>query len=848
MRLANRRRDVLLRLGAATAAAICVAATSRSFAYDWLQFNGDPAHSGHNRIERAIARSNVATLAVRFQATLPATADGAPVVVRNVVTASGTRDLLFVTTVAGHLVALDAKTGAPVWSRQHGPGSCRINNGSSACYTTSSPAVDPSRQFVYGYGLDGYVHKHQIGDGAEVTAGGWPQLATLKGFDEKGSSALAFATSQGTTWLYVVHGGYPGDNGDYQGHVTAINLATGAQHVFNTMCSDQAVHLARLPASPNCASPRSAIWARPAVVYDAALDRIFMATGNGSYNGNTGGHNWSESIIALAPDGTGAGGVPLDAYTPTNFQSLDNADADLGSTAPAILPVPPAATPRHLALQAGKDAKLRLVNLADLSGAGGPGHLGGEVAPIVNLPQGGGVLTQPAVWVNPVDGATWAFVANGNGISGVRLQVDALGAVSLVAPWSNAQGGASPLVANNLLFYAASGALRALDPATGIVLWSSSQVGAIHWQSPVVANGIVYVSDGAAHLTAFAPAVVPTANDFDFTGRTDLLWRDAVGGATSLWLMNGLAATGTATLLTDGNWTVHGGGDFNGDGRADLVWRNASTGQVAIWLMNGPALTSGAIVVSDPAWTVTHGGDFDGDGKGDLVWRNATTGATAVWLLNGTALASGRIVMTDANWSVVGVGDFNGDGGSDLVWHNAATGQTAIWLMKGTTFEAGSVVLAHPDWTVTHVGDFDGDGRSDLVWRNGATGQTAIWLMNGTAYAAGAIVMNNGAWTVARLGDFDGDGRTDIAWRNLVTGETALWLMNGTAMASGAVVVNDASWSATHVGDWNGDGRSDLFWQDAGSGGKAIWLMNGLTLQQGATFSPGAGWQMVNPQ
>jgi hypothetical protein len=145
-----------------------------------------------------------------------------------------------------------------------------------------------------------------------------------------------------------------GDNGDYQGHVTAIDLGSGAQKVFNSTCSDQAVHFARIPATPNCATARSAIWARPSVIHHAPLDRIYMGTGNGTYNGNAGGFHWSESIIALNPNGTGTGTKPLDAYTPTNFQALDDSDADLGSTAPAILPVPPSSAVRILRCSPGR--------------------------------------------------------------------------------------------------------------------------------------------------------------------------------------------------------------------------------------------------------------------------------------------------------------------------------------------------------------------------------------------------------------------------------------------------------------------------------------------------------------
>ncbi len=450
-------------------------ATESVRAYDWLQFGGDAQHSGNNAAEATLSPANVGSLVQKYQATLPATADGAPVFLEGVTTPSGVKDLLFVTTRDGRIIALDAQDGAQVWSHQYSAGTCQINNTGGACYTTSSPAIDPSGDWVYSYGLDGYVHKYQIGDGTEIIVGGWPELTTLKGFDEKGSSALAMATSNGVSYLYVVHGGYPGDNGDYQGHVTAINLATGAQKVFNAACSDQAVHLKHLAdgVPPTCATPRNAIWSRPGVVYDAGTDRIFMGTGNGVFDGI---HNWSESVIALHPDGTGGSGAdagkPLDSYTSTIFQSLDNGDTDLGSTAPAILPVPANSSVQHLAVQGGKDAKLRLINLANLSGQGGPGQVGGEIGAIINVPQGGVVLTQPAVWVNPADGSTWIFVVNGNGASGLRLVVDVNGNPSLATQWQNAQGGTSPVVANNMVFSLGGSTVRALDPLSGNVLWS----------------------------------------------------------------------------------------------------------------------------------------------------------------------------------------------------------------------------------------------------------------------------------------------------------------------------------------------------------------------------------------
>jgi outer membrane protein assembly factor BamB len=476
-----------------------------ALAYDWLEFNGSGQHSGNNTQEVRITAGNVNSLQRLFQVALPDIADGAPAYLSNVGTSGGLRDLLFVTTKSGHIVALDARTGAQVWSHQNPAGACKVNNGSSACYTTSSPAVDPNRHYVYSYGLDGKAHKYRAGDGVEIIGGGWPELATLKGYDEKGSSALSITTAKnGATYLYVSSAGYPGDHGDYQGHVTVINLADGSQKVFNAVCSDQAVHFvdSRVGPGPDCGEVQTAVWARAGVVYDADTDKIYLATGNGTFD--PANHHWGDTVFTLNPDGSGLNGDPLDSYTPTNYQALQNSDTDLGSTAPAILSAPANSKVQHLAVQGGKDAKLRLLNLDNLNGGGGPGHTGGEVGPIINVPQGGQVLTAPAVWVNPSDGSTWVFIATSNGITGFQLTVDAAGSPSLQAKWQKPNGGTSPVVANGVLFYAGSNNIYARDPVSGAALWNNTHIGGIHWESPIVANGIVYITDESGKLNAYS--------------------------------------------------------------------------------------------------------------------------------------------------------------------------------------------------------------------------------------------------------------------------------------------------------------------------------------------------------
>jgi hypothetical protein len=478
----------------------------KSNPYDWLQFNGDASHSGSNILENKISVRNVGQLQKLYQVTLPGIADGAPVYLSNVYTANGVRDLIFVTTRPGHIAALDAHTGALVWSKQHGPGGCLINNNQSlneSCYTTSSPAIDPNRKFVYSYGLDGNVHKYAVGDGTEVLTGGWPELTTLKGYDEKGSSALSIVTTtNGTSYLYVAHAGYPGDQGNYQGHITIINLTDGTQKVFNTLCSNQTVHFvdSRTTTGPDCyPNSTAAIWARPGVVFDPYHDRILMSTGNGTFQ--PANHLWGDSVISLNPDGSGSGGNPLDSYTPENYQYLQDTDLDLGSTAPAILP-PVSGKYPHLAIQGGKDGVLRLINLDLLSGQSGVGHTGGEIFSMA-APAGGYILTQPAVWINPADSNIWIFVSNSSGLVGLQLTVSTVGDPSLTLKWTSS-GGTSPLIANGVLFIARNGLVTALNATDGSLLWSDSSIGSIHWESPIVANGMLFITDQNGNITAYS--------------------------------------------------------------------------------------------------------------------------------------------------------------------------------------------------------------------------------------------------------------------------------------------------------------------------------------------------------
>jgi outer membrane protein assembly factor BamB len=459
-----------------TVHAAAVAPTTSAF--EWPVFDGDPARSGNNLAEHQVGPQNVSRLAILWRQHLPMVADSAPVY----------RDgRLYLTLMDGSTVALDLQTGRVLWrATTKGPK-----------FTTASPALDPSGRWVYAYGLDGFVHRYDTTTGQEGSGQGWPIRVTTWPQDEKGSSSLNIANGR----LYVAISGYPSDGGHYAGHLVVIDLATAASTIFNTLCHDVTRLLTVESSQPTyCPYIHAGIWARQGAVVDPTTGDVFIATGDGPWNGTT---NWGDSVLELSADGR----TLLDSYTPTDQDGLNSTDTDFGSSAPALLPEQLTSTTPFLAVQGSKDGKLRLLNRRNLSGQGRPGHVGGELQ-MLDAPRGCSVRTAPAVWVSPND-ETWIFVANDCGLAGLELVTNTKGQSRLVQKWIDGPGGSSPLLANGVLYVAHSSALEARDPRTGRILWRSSQlgdggvIGPIHWQSPIIVDGRLIIADGAGDVIAF---------------------------------------------------------------------------------------------------------------------------------------------------------------------------------------------------------------------------------------------------------------------------------------------------------------------------------------------------------
>jgi hypothetical protein len=96
----------------------------------------------------------------------------------------------------------------------------------------------------------------------------------------------------------------------------------------------------------------------PAVDADGNL---YFATGNGSFNANSGGRNFGNSVVKLRLEAQGL--VVADSFTPCNVDFLNAIDLDLGSGGVALLPGNPARL-----LAGGKQGLLYLLSPGDMGG------------------------------------------------------------------------------------------------------------------------------------------------------------------------------------------------------------------------------------------------------------------------------------------------------------------------------------------------------------------------------------------------------------------------------------------------------------------------------------------------
>lgn len=252
-------------------------------------------------------------------------------------------------------------------------------------------------------------------------------------------------------------------------------------------------------ATPN--GVEGGIWQSGASPAVDEFGNIFATVGNGTTSVNIGGQDYSEGLLNL--NFTGNALVVTDYFLPSNFQTLNGSDLDLGSGGPMLLPTQPTA-PTDLLIAAGKQGMVYLADRTNLGGYSATGNRIIQTLPANTVPT---AHSMPAYWHNNV-----YFVGVGDKAKSYLLSN---GLLSTLPTSQSTQGfgypGATPAVsangsANGILWVLTTVAglpaqLHAYD-ATNISreLYNTGQnpnrdqpAIAAKFAVPTVANGKVYV-------------------------------------------------------------------------------------------------------------------------------------------------------------------------------------------------------------------------------------------------------------------------------------------------------------------------------------------------------------------
>jgi hypothetical protein len=505
---------------------ILLAGASLSFAqFAVPTYHYNNSRTGWNSSETILTPANVnsTTFGVLKTVALDDQVDGQPLVVPSVKITAGTHQgvhsVVYVATEGNTVYAIDANTGTILLSPNFGkpvsmPLGC--NNNGPNVGINSTPAIDPAESVLYvivytqtASGPTYFIHALDLGSLTDKVA---PRQIT-------GSHALADGSVY--TFNATVQRQRPGllvANGNvYAGFGSFCDFATNLSRgwllgwqtgTLTPLASNQLNDTQ--PTSPDSFF-LSSIWMSG---YGLAADHagnVLFVTGNSDFSGTTydGVTNIQESVVKVSPTLA----TVLDLFTPSNQPSLDETDGDFGSGGVMLLPDQPGSV-AHMAVAAGKDGNMYLMNENDL---GGHSTTTNHVLAAVQI---GACWCGPSYFVDPKDGLARVVSSGGAVVRVWKLTTSPSPSLSLVSSSPKISGGQFPGFftsvssngTSNPIVWALSHPtaasqspifLYAFDPESGGTIMNQLlKVQAGNWPNtggnsnlvPVVANGKVFVA------------------------------------------------------------------------------------------------------------------------------------------------------------------------------------------------------------------------------------------------------------------------------------------------------------------------------------------------------------------
>ena len=486
-------------------------------------YHNDLQRTGWNKTETGLTPANVtpSTFGVIADTVLDDQVDTQPLVVTNQrIEGEGVHTVIYVATEGNTIYAIDSLSGAILKSRNFGPPvplplGC-TNNGPNVGIT-GTPTINVKSKTMYfvDYTLMGGNPVYQLHaldlssltdlPRSPITISALAPLTDGSSYSfnatvERQRPALLNANGN----IYAAFGSFCDSAvGQSRGWLLGWNAATLAPLASNELANS-------LTTSADPANPffLSAIWMSG---YGISVDEdgnLFFVTSNSDPNVNTyGTTNIEESAVKMSGDLS----TVMDLFTPSDYFTLDQEDGDYGAGGALVLPKQPGPV-SDLAVAAGKDGRLFILNRDDMGGLNSP-----DVPQNVNI------------------GDCWCGESYYEGSDGVGRVVSSGGAYS--ADFTSSQSQAETWTVNT-----------ALSPA--LQLEASSAALAVTPQDPGFFTSVS--SNQTQPNTAIIWAIGrPTGTDNHIT----------------LYAFNGTASGGTLPLL----WSGPAGTWPNTGGNANLL-------------------------------------------------------------------------------------------------------------------------------------------------------------------------------------------------------------------------------------------------------------------------------------
>lgn len=526
------------KITAKSVAAPTVAGSATVWVTDYpgmFTYHGDKFRSGVNLQEYALTSATVkaSTFGKLFSRAVDGQIYAQPLFVSNLTINSVKRNVVFVATEHSSVYAFDAdgRTSSPLWKRSFinpSIGITTIAKPSNALISpeisiSSTPVIDKSTSTLYvavstreNGNIVHRLHALSLTSGAEKfggpiviqgsVPGTYPALATngrVPFVPARHLQRPALLLLSGN--VYIAYG----SNGDalpYNGWLFVYSAAgTNVLHQVAIFCT-----------SPNKGA--SAIWQSGDGPAADPSGNIYIATGNGAFDLNSGGPDAGNTVLKLALQSGAL--VKLDYFTPFNQTSLTTDDLDLGAGGPVLPPTQSGALAPSLVIVGGKDGKIYSINRANMGKFNSTANNDVQTITIGNPEPTNGLFATPAAWKNLL------YIGEVN--EPLHLFTFSSGLLSSAPTASTSQTflypGTSPMISTNgtsgivwtldLHAYVGGtpeGAINTAGPAVLHAysatdlheLYNSSQAGtrdtagkALKFTSPTIANGHVYV--GAA--------------------------------------------------------------------------------------------------------------------------------------------------------------------------------------------------------------------------------------------------------------------------------------------------------------------------------------------------------------